>query len=438
MNRLSDGFAPSSASLDQVPNLPAIALDDPRVIRAVEEYLTALETGPKPDRQEFLARHADIAEALAKCLDGLEVVHVIAPELSQSCRAQRVSSAGELQPEGPLGDFRIVGEIGRGGMGIVYEAVQISLGRRVALKVLPFAAAMDAKQLQRFKNEAQAAAHLHHTNIVPVYAVGCERGVHFYAMQFIEGQTIAALIRELRQQAGLEIPDPSAPAPGANPMASELLSGRWAPAERTGGELVKSSDPDQPTGSYPTTAPPHHPTTSPLPETTPPVGALSTHPSTTSPAFFRTVAHLGVQAAEALEHAHTKGIIHRDIKPANVLVDVSGNVWITDFGLARLVSEAGLTMTGDLVGTLRYMSPEQASAKRVLIDHRTDIYSLGVTLYELLSLEPAFCGEDRQELLRQISFEEPRSPRRVNKRIPAELETIVLKAMEKNPAERHP
>src|SRR5439155_18332097 len=149
----------------------------------------------------------------------------------------------------------------------------------------------------------------------------------------------------------------------------------------------------------------------------------------------RTVAHLGVQAAEALEHAHAKGIIHRDIKPANLLIDESGNLWITDFGLARMLSEAGLTMTGDLVGTLRYMTPEQALARRVPVDHRTDIYSLGVTLYELLTLEPAFGENDRQELLRQIAFEEPRLPRRVNNKIPAELETIVLKAMERNPAE---
>src|SRR5204863_7068606 len=98
-----------------------------------------------------------------------------------------------------LGDYRVIREIGRGGMGVVYEAEQVSLGRRVALKVLPFAAALDARQLQRFKNEAQAAAHLHHTNIVPVYAVGCERGVHYYAMQFIDGQTLAALTDEWRQ-----------------------------------------------------------------------------------------------------------------------------------------------------------------------------------------------------------------------------------------------
>src|SRR5207253_1006763 len=149
-----------------------------------------------------------------------------------------------------------------------------------------------------------------------------------------------------------------------------------------------------------------------------------------SAVYFRTVVNLALQAAEALEHAHHEGVVHRDIKPANLLVDGKGNLWFADFGLAHCQSQAGLTMTGDLVGTLRYMSPEQALAKRVLIDHRTDLYSLGVTLYELLTLEPAFRGSDRQELLRQIAFEEPRPLRRLNKSIPAELETVVLKALE--------
>ena len=119
---------------------------------------------------------------------------------------------------------------------------------------------------------------------------------------------------------------------------------------------------------------------------------------------------MGVQAAEALEHAHQLGVVHRDIKPGNLLVDGRGNLWITDFGLAQFHSEGNLTMTGDLLGTIRYMSPEQASAQP--LDHRTDIYSLGATLYELLTLEPAFGGSDRQELLRQIVQEEPRPPRR--------------------------
>src|SRR5205823_14119961 len=163
----------------------------------------------------------------------------------------------------------------------------------------------------------------------------------------------------------------------------------------------------------------------------------STLASTHDRALFHTIARLGMQAAEAIDYSHELGVIHRDIKPANMLVDGRGKLWITDFGLVHCQSQAGLTMSGDLVGTLRYMSPEQALAKRVLVDHRTDIYSLGATLYELLTGEPVFAGNDRQELLRQIAFEEPRPPRRVNRAIPAELETIVLKALEKNPAERY-
>jgi tetratricopeptide (TPR) repeat protein len=409
MNRLPD-LLPETDAGPQPPALGSglqaapqrVALDDPRVIQAVEEYQAAWEAGPRPDRQAFLAGHLDIAAVLAQCLDGLEFVHSAAPQLSQSSQGQPSAAVAEIQPEGPLGDFRIVREIGRGGMAVVYEAMQISLGRRVALKVLPFASTLDARQLQRFKNEAQAAAGLHHTNIVPVFATGCERGVHYYAMQFIDGQTVAALISGLR----------------AGPTTSPV-----SPA-------------DEPTGPD-------------LP--TPPVAVASTQPTVREPAFFRMVATLGIQAAEALEHAHQLGIIHRDIKPANLLVEndaplapaghgVAGEgvrLWITDFGLAHCQSQSGLTMTGDLVGTLRYMSPEQALAKRVVVDQRTDVYSLGVTLYELLTLEPAFPGSDRQELLRQIAFEEPRTPRRINKAIPVELETIVLKAMEKNPAERY-
>src|SRR5262249_19338200 len=142
------------------------------------------------------------------------------------------------------------------------------------------------------------------------------------------------------------------------------------------------------------------------PADTSPAAALSTERSTRSPAFFRTVANLGVQAAEALEHAHQFGVVHRDVKPGNLMVDAAGRLWVSDFGLARLGTDPGLTMTGDLLGTIRYMSPEQALAKRVVVDHRTDVYSLGVTLYELLTLELAYNGRDRQEVLRQIAFEE--------------------------------
>jgi serine/threonine protein kinase len=371
------------------------ALDDPRIVAALEEYLAELEAGQKPNRQAFLARHADIVEALAECLDGMEALHLSG--LSPHRPADGAGPAGtctEWQPGTMLGEFRIIREIGRGGMGIVFEAEQLSLGRRIALKVLPFAWSLDARQLQRFKNEARAAAQLHHQNIVPVYAVGCERGVHFFAMQYIEGQTLAEVIREMRQLAGKEDR-------GVKPEGQP--------------DTVEDRKPDGDTQ------------------------LRSCPPSILDPRslLFQAVAQLGMQAAEALEHAHELGVVHRDIKPANLLVDVRGHLWVSDFGLAQFQRDAALTLTGDLLGTLRYMSPEQALAKRGVVDHRTDIYSLGVTLYEMLTGEPAYSGQDREELLRQIMWDEPCPPRRLNRLIPADLETIVLKAMAKRADERY-
>src|SRR5262249_2980728 len=136
--------------------------------------------------------------------------------------------------------------------------------------------------------------------------------------------------------------------------------------------------------------------------------------------FYRAAAKLGIQAAEALQHAHDQGVLHRDIKPSNLMLDAESQLYITDFGLARIEADAGLTMTGDFVGTLRYMAPEQALAKRVVIDHRADISSLGATLYELLTLQPAFAEMDRAELLKQMAFEEPPPLRKLDNRIPVE------------------
>src|SRR5215207_10069741 len=180
--------------------------DDPRLLAAVREYMAALDAGGRPSRKEFLARYPDIAGELGDALDGLAFVHSAAAQMNDASGTAAEpdlggSAAGALADAAagkPLGDFQLVREVGRGGMGVVYEAVQLSLGRRVAVKVLPMAAAFDQRHLQRFHNEAQAAAQLHHTNIVPVYAVGCERGVHFYAMQLIEGQSLADVVADIK------------------------------------------------------------------------------------------------------------------------------------------------------------------------------------------------------------------------------------------------
>lgn len=357
--------------------------EDPRILATSREYLAELEAGRTPDRRAFVSRFPELAEAISECLDGIDLAHSLRP-------APVTPPAAEFSGT-PIGDFQILNEIGRGGMGIVYEALQLSLGRRIALKVLPFAAALDAKQLQRFKNEAHAAAQLHHTNIVPVYAVGCERGVHFYAMQLIHGRPLSAVIQELR------------------------------------GELVDQADSSPPATTRVSV---QNPT---IVNSDVKASQRSRHDRRS----FRSAAQIAARVAEALEYAHEAGVVHRDIKPANLLIDTKGNVWVTDFGLAQGLTDVGITQTGDLVGTLRYMSPEQASGRKVPIDHRTDVYSLGATLYELLTLQPIFPTQDRATLLHQIFHEEPRAPRLINKAIPVELETIVLKAIAKSPAERY-
>jgi serine/threonine protein kinase/Flp pilus assembly protein TadD len=379
-----------------------------RLVDALAAYYEAVDTDDSFDREQFLANYADIRDELASYLDSFDLIGSLAPNPSDLSEPPSAAADG-LPERATLGDFRIIREIGRGGMGVVYEAEQLSIGRRVALKVLPFAAMLDRQQLNRFKNEARAAGTLDHPNIVPIYFVGCERGVHFYAMQLIEGQSLAQVIEQLRA--------------GSSPTPVKTAKGvvtQWSSGVQQSAIRNSQSEID-----------------------TAPIAALSTLRTTEPREFFRTVAQLGIQAAEALDHAHQNGILHRDIKPANLLVESSalGNnspkLWITDFGLARLEADAGITMTGDIVGTLRYMSPEQALGKRAVIDHRSDIYSLGVTLYELLTGRPAFEGSDRGELLRAIAEVEPRSVRTLARTVPVDLETIVHKAMEKEASDRY-
>jgi serine/threonine protein kinase len=193
--------------MSAVPVQQEVSLES-LVAQVADEFLARRKRGEEPDVEEYAARYPHFATEVREVLNSLRVLGLSA--------AAGAAPAGGEPAGGILGDFRLIRELGRGGMGIVYEAEQVSLGRRVALKVLPFAATMDPRQLQRFKNEAQAAAHLHHTNIVPVFFVGSERGVHFYAMQLIVGQTLAQVIADLRLQIA-DFPKASAPSSGPGP-----------------------------------------------------------------------------------------------------------------------------------------------------------------------------------------------------------------------------
>ena len=298
-------------------------------------------------------------------------------------------------PSGRVGDYELVREIGRGGMGIVYEARQVSLNRRVALKMLPFAAVLDERQIARFRTEAQAAASLHHPNIVPVFAVGQQQGVHYYAMQFVDGQSLSHALDEVRQ--------------------GEVAAAKEASTLQHAGGADGSRSAAQPEGVAPgasTVAAGH-------------ASPLTTVKSVRQTDYFRKVAEMGAQAADALQHAHDFGVVHRDIKPSNLLIDASGKIWITDFGLARIQSEMSVTLPGDVVGTLRYMSPEQARGRGDLVDGRTDVYALGATLYEMVCLAPAYSGDDRPGLLEWIESVDPPAPRKRNPAVPVDLDTII-------------
>lgn len=366
----------------------------------VDEITQRLNHGETFSIDEYAQRHPALADTLRAVYATLLRVRSVGQ--SDSCPNCEIGT--DVDSLGQLGDYRLLREIGRGGMGIVYEAIQVSLQRHVALKVLPFVAVLDVRALQRFKNEAQAAASLRHPHIVGVHSIGCERGVHYYAMDLIEGQSLAQIINQLppRRQARAR----------GSPAAADHSSPDQAHAV-----LVPATD---------------------QPETpTQPIAELSTAYDRQPAEYFRTAARLVIQAASALDYAHHTGLVHRDIKPSNLLVDNEGSLWVTDFGLATTRREGNLTLTGDLVGTARYMSPEQGSGRRVVLDHRTDIYSLGITLYEIVTGQPAFPGDDHQLILRQVFEQEPRPPRDIDPGIPADLETIILKATAKDPSARY-
>ncbi len=390
-----------------------------------EVFLERYRRGERPPLSDFIARAPEHGDEIRELFPALILMEQAGPG------ALAFESAAVCQLE-RLGDYRLIREVGRGGMGIVYEAEQEALGRHVALKILPVSAMTGARSLVRFRREARSAARLHHTNIVPVFDIGEREGIHYYAMQFIQGRGLDEVIAELRRLR--QLPDsPLTPRTSetspcrASCLAEGLQSGRFQ-----GEELVAE-------GTMPTT-----PTAAPVSSRVEPGVKVSANsrPSSADSSdfsnkseyeFYRSVARVGLQVAEALAYAHVQRVLHRDIKPSNLLLDAAGCAWVTDFGLAKEEGDE-LTRTGDVVGTLRYMAPERLNGTS---EARSDIYGLGVTLYELLTLQPTFPQSDRASLINHIARHEPVAPRQIDPRVPRDLETIIFKAIAKEPARRY-
>ena len=333
--------------MDSIDNLVR-----PELIEILEDYLADLERGNAPNRQAILAAHPDLSAELVPYLDQLCSLQNAAGVIRRANADTNLVARLPAAYTGQIGDYRIIREIGRGGMGIVYEAHQVSLNRQVALKILPFAAVLDQRQIARFRNEAQAAAQLHHPNIVPVFAVGQEQGVYYYAMQYIAGQSLEQAIGQMRQ-----------------PIDSILADrARWS-------TIVEGAPQGTSTIVGPTSA------------------HLSLPKSARHADFFRASAELGLQAVLALQHAHDYGITHRDVKPSNLLIDLKGKLWVTDFGLARTQTESGMTLTGDVVGTLRVHEP-RASRGASGTCRRTNRH-LFARYHDVRTFDPTACAPRR-------------------------------------------
>lgn len=423
-----------------------------------EEFVSRRRQGERASIEDYAAQYPDLAGEIRELFPTVI-------ELEQLKVHKVFSSGGAAASTGPvpltqLGDFRIIREIGRGGMGVVYEAEQESLHRRVALKVLGTQMGMSSRQKARFRREAEAAARLHHTNIVPIYGVGEDKGLQFYAMQFIEGVPLNRLIRAWRDAAGGGHAESASASPLSAPgsltlvgSVREILDAEAAAdhEDSSVGESRTITDGADDSSTYPSplmqvqlqdrSAASGTPrvVVSSLPGSSPPAAAVRAPVVAPPPrehrAFWNEIVRLVIDVALGLEHAHHLGILHRDVKPANLLLDLTGSIWIADFGLAKMESQDhSITRSGDFIGTLRYVAPEQLHGEA---DARSDVYSLGLTLFELLTLQPAFADEPLGQIMQRRTRELPTKPRAINPLIPRDLETITLKACATDPAHRY-
>ena len=404
-----------------------------------DDFLERQRRGEMPSIESYAHAHPELADEIR---DLFPTIAELEGLKRRQANANSVRPPEKELPIERLADFRIIGEIGRGGMGIVYEAEQESLGRRVAIKVLPKQSLLKPKQLARFKREAQTAARLHHTHIVPVFGVGEEDGYHFIVMQLIPGAGLDDVIAELRKIDSDTANDSRNGQPTHRPASSVARS--LLAMQST--DDVDTARTHASSGSF-TIGPPQQEKPAPpatfvlrdgehIPDNLEDESSeRSTGGRVLGREYWKNIARIGRDSADALEYAHNLGTLHRDVKPGNLLVDSQGVVWVADFGLAKAADGEQVSQTDDIVGTLRYMAPEQL---RNQADARSDVYGLGLSLYELVALQPAF---DQEACHRAVAhngrFGDPIRPGKLVKHLPRDLETIIVKSIAQEPAHRY-
>ena len=502
-------MAETSMSDPKAENTGAVEDRNPVDVLA-DEFAARLRAGESPSMQEYVDRHPEHADEIQELFPGVALLEQLSQKQDSEASFAERPRHGGLPPGYRFGDIELIREVGRGGMGIVYEGYQHSLNRTVAVKAMSGSAVHSGKQATRFQREAQAAAQLHHTNIVPVFGVGEQEGTSYYVMQLIRGLGLDEILTELVRKTHDRNPESTEEGTGSDPSFGSSLSARGFADVLVSGQLSNSSTrPVAGTSSVTLPSPPNpaedptvvyreqpdaqapseleHRAENRTEDRTGEIGTeetpqdfvrsslvlkdeLSATPSVRSSMvlrdelpegesfvppdvsvdgdvaedpslaslgsrYWRNIARVGLQIASGLNYAHTQGTLHRDIKPANILLDTDGIAWIADFGLAKLLQQEDVTKTGDVVGTLRYMAPEQFRGET---DARSDLYSFGLTLYELVTLRPAYDDTDRQRLIaKKLTPHDPPHPRKYHRGIPKDLETIVLKCLAWEPDRRY-
>lgn len=384
---------------------------EPEILEQIVDHFTnRLRAGEHPAIADYQAQHPEFKDEIEDLLASVAMIEQLKSDPTNSPAKSR--SLDEVSGLNRIGPYKINGEIGRGGMGVVFEAVHESLGKRVAIKVMPTPLINSKNFVERFKREAQSAARLHHTNIVSVFGVGEGEGYHYYVMDLIEGQTLGAVIN------GINASDPNS-----------TKIDRYETRVDMSGELTLAYNASTPLENPSVTS--HEQTT------TSESSAVKPHARPIKKAsHYRWAARIAADIANAVAFAHDADLLHRDIKPSNIILDQKGQVWITDFGLAKDTrSEINLTKTGDVIGTPQYLSPESLEGK---YDCRSEVYCIGLTLYELATLQPAFHNGTTAEIIRAIATSSPPSPRKISPGIPIDLSTIIEKSISKNAEERYP